>query len=697
MANLDNPQSPWRLHRPEGDPLLLPPTGTAYRLSSQLSEEDVPLLMRFMHKPLRSGLELKRASDPTRRNSLLNASLGHDGADEFDLEMHLDETPNDAANGAAASAVGAGAFDPSANGGYHDHQRTRSDSSENSAHGDDDNDPDIEPRYRLVRKKLGEIVKSLLKDALTGVNRSRSLPLTPTYKQVHFGGDTDVRYFKQKDRPAAISAQNSPTLEGQDDGYNSVDFASSDDDSEDLGRTSYFGRGYGGRSYDGGSYFGLLLLEMLYDDYYDDELNSHVDRKTSKYKNHLDKTHYPKVEWQLELLNVPLLLYQEKIMLRHMPVFLEQTFLSIDKKYLLGQIAVRNLSYEKSVTVRYTCDGWATIVEIPTIYVPDPPAILRTHNYDRFVFKILLDLLFTGYVPEDSSKLDVMERKYDLCVRYATGQCEFWDNNENKNYLIKLKRSERAVDGTSSGAPAAAPPKQMPPTARSKQQAHIRKPKYSSSYLKRIVSEPLLSTSSEVPGASTNLQASEKSANSGQSAPIQSPLPVHTPKVVQPNFAHDYNDFEKNNYYLSSPLLLSLKNKDIDDHPFGRNPRLARVNAERRTPSPTSSNSAMTSSIDSLSDDISPTDETSPPEDVLPSQVSPKTLRNRRVDSMSYKELLDSYCFFSTTGGNGSSTTLVLSDDPPLRYDNKNQLSDTHNDRNIDSDNAFTVSSFLRN
>lgn len=611
--------------------VALPPKNTTYRLSSQLLEEDVPLLMRFMHKPLRSQLELKRALDPTRRNSLLNSQLKDilapsdtDHVDAHLSTLHLDTKGGDTDAG--------------------DHTDVSDD--------EDATSPPTLPPHRLVRKKSGEIVKLLLKDTIAAINRSRSLPLTPTYKQVHFGGDNHVRYFKQKDKPAAILAQNSPTLDAEDD-YMIASFISSDDDSEDsedgyLGRQDPYGNSY-----------------KLYEDNMDDELNSHVDHRSSKsssrkYRDHLDKTHYPRVEWKLELLEFPQLLYQEKIMLRHVPVFLEQTFLSIDKKYLLGQIAVRNLLYEKNVSVHYTLDNWATIVEIPTIYVPDSPSILRTNNYDRFVFKILLDLLFNGLALDDEVSPGHRERTYELCIRYATPDYEYWDNNDSKNYLLKLRRFEKSAEMPKHND-------KMPSAARSKQQAHIKKPKYSSSYLKRIVSEPSLSKKGE------NAQATKT-----------------------PGVSSEYNDFELNNYYLSSPLLLSLNNRDLDDHPF-RTPTGVDDRIEKATPSPAVHYHSNLEAVDPISPTDATMKENNAPLRSYPQEpVSPKPSRHKRIDSMTYKELLDSYCFFSApSGDNLSNTTLVLSDEPNMLY--KKCLTDPQPNRSIAPDDAFTVSSFLRN
>lgn len=544
-----------------------------YKSSSVSSEEDVPLSMRFMHKPLRAREELKKASDPTRRNSLINAK-----SDGSELEVQTDLDPTTPIYAMRELNIGGTPSEP----------------------------------YRLVRKKSGEIVKPLLKDNIK--HRTRSLPSTPTYKQVHFGGDTDVRYFKQKDRPAAILAQNSPTFRGQDD--SDLPQYDSDDSIQD---------------------------------YFDDELNSHVDKKkpgsgTTKYP----APHHGKlIEWELELLNFPMLLYHEKITVRGLPVFLERTFISTDKKHLLGQIAVKNLAFEKYITVRYTCDLWATIVEIPTVYVADVPPVLRTHDYDRFIFKIPLDLLFNSFhmeEPENDASGRVQERVYSLCVRYSASGHEEWDNNDFKNYQIKLRKIIPV------SAKKAEP--KAPTMARSKQEAHSKKPKYSSLYLKRIVSEPSLATAK----------------------PEQ---PKAKPKLYHhDNGSSDY-DFVKNDFYLSSPLLSSLNNKDellYDDQ--GRlSPHILRESMLRAK-----QNNTWSPPPDDAS--VSPDAE----EPITMSPASPKC-PHRHLDSKSYKELLDSYCFFTTPGDEN---------------DERSTSTSPENDRNqplnitLDPDSAYTVSSFLR-
>lgn len=524
-----------------------------YRSNSVSSDEDVPLSMRFMHKPLRANEELEKASDPTRRNSLINAQ--HDIiVDDINI------------GGLSMKCV------EDSNGSDWE--------TDNLNMGDSPAQP-----YRLLRKKSGEIVKPLLKELK---NRLRSLPTTPTYKQVHFGGDTDVRYFKQKDRPAAISALNLPTLRGQND--SELPLYDSDDSFADS-----------------------------VSDYFDDELNLRADKKITRYPA---PSHARLIDWELELLNFPALLYHEKINVCQLPVFVERVFISIDKKYLLGQVAVENLAYEKSVTVRYSLDHWATIVEIPTIYVPDAPSVLRLHGYDRFIFKIPVDLLFNAFHIESDPDHDatVQERVYSLCVRYTVPGHEYWDNNGRQNYVLKLRKIVKNPDNRKVQTPKTSTQTKTGPvpfTAKSKPEAHKRKPKYLLLYLKRIVSEPTFASAQ--------------------------PLPQE-PRKDGPN------DFVKNNYYISSPLLSNLNNKEDEFlYALGSPPR------------------GLESSMSP--DFLSP----EPLEESIPSVL----------DAKSYKELLDQYCFFTTQGDDNSHTTLVMSDNAEMCGKKGDE-------------NPYTVSSFLR-
>lgn len=554
------------------------------KLGSISSEENVPLSMRFMHKPLRSSEQLKKASDPTRRNLLANA--------------HIDDSPSSAM------------LDSS--------QLRRA----------------LVDGYRLVRKKLGEIVKSLLKE---GTSRSKSLPSTPSFKLVHFGGDADIRYFSRKDRPTAILALNSPAL-----------LPDSDEDEESTSEMEYFS----------------------------DEFNTlddshHPSAAITKYPT---PHHGRLIDWAVSVTNFPSTLLHDRLASIRPPVFLERVFVSIDKRFLLGHIAVSNIAYEKNVTVRYTLDNWATIVEIPTIYVPDIPSALRKHNYDRFAFKIPLDSMFNSFhLQEDPSDQITREHQktYHMCIRYSVPGHQFWDNNGGQDYLIKLNKTIRSSEQLAGpdfvadnkkltprlrGGGSRVPPK----TARSKPEAHSQRPKYSSHYLRRFHSEP----------------------------DLKDPKPKN-PK--QP----EKSDFEKNGFYLSSPLFSSIKN-NRPDALYDDRDNLKHVSGGRNkshlSKDPKLS-STLAQSTDSNTRDVSSVDDEPSPMEVVPplpgEENPPVSLSGgflNLINLKSYKELLDSYCFF-TTPSNQSHFDTSPDSFPPK---------DSVPERFLDREDAYTVSSCLR-
>ncbi|OSD00901.1 carbohydrate-binding module family 21 protein [Trametes coccinea BRFM310] len=127
---------------------------------------------------------------------------------------------------------------------------------------------------------------------------------------------------------------------------------------------------------------------------------------------------------------------------------------------LRGTVLVRNLSFEKTVAVRFTLDDWQTtsevlckhVVSLPGLPPPFPRArtmgdIAATlasgqpaeeekettgPTWDRFSFTIRLE--------DYEAKL--AERTLFLVVRYNPG-CggEWWDNNDGKNYRVGFRRA----------------------------------------------------------------------------------------------------------------------------------------------------------------------------------------------------------------------------------------------------------------
>ena len=88
---------------------------------------------------------------------------------------------------------------------------------------------------------------------------------------------------------------------------------------------------------------------------------------------------------------------------------------------LVGEVRVRNLEYVKSVMVRWSCDGWKTYGEVEGIYLNGDGVT------DRFNFRLQLDRLTAG-------------ERLEMCVRFHCGGRDYWDNNENSNYVFQVRK-----------------------------------------------------------------------------------------------------------------------------------------------------------------------------------------------------------------------------------------------------------------
>ncbi|XP_062867726.1 protein phosphatase 1 regulatory subunit 3B [Trichomycterus rosablanca] len=94
-----------------------------------------------------------------------------------------------------------------------------------------------------------------------------------------------------------------------------------------------------------------------------------------------------------------------------------------------GTVKVKNLSYEKAVTLRITFDTWKSHVDVDCPYVLD---MYSGSGWDTFSFE--LDL------PEPAPPHEQIE----FAVFYSVNGSTYWDSNHGQNYKIiqsALKRS----------------------------------------------------------------------------------------------------------------------------------------------------------------------------------------------------------------------------------------------------------------
>jgi len=139
----------------------------------------------------------------------------------------------------------------------------------------------------------------------------------------------------------------------------------------------------------------------------------------------------PPFEWEMRLTNFP-----GESLDKNAAVKVERVYLSLDNKNLLGAVAVRNMSFHKLVVARFTLDYWKTTSEVKADFNNDIRRKQVADGYDRFVFSIKL---------EDLANLE--SKTMSFCVRYSVAGQEFWDNNNSINYQVDFTKKAKAQDG----------------------------------------------------------------------------------------------------------------------------------------------------------------------------------------------------------------------------------------------------------
>ena len=87
---------------------------------------------------------------------------------------------------------------------------------------------------------------------------------------------------------------------------------------------------------------------------------------------------------------------------------------------VFGTVKVRNLAYEKAITVRYTIDGWTSFSDVSAQYVPGS----NTGFTDAFSFEIGLPTTL------------IQDCKLEFAICYKVLGLEFWDSNNGDNFRV---------------------------------------------------------------------------------------------------------------------------------------------------------------------------------------------------------------------------------------------------------------------
>lgn len=244
------------------------------------------------------------------------------------------------------------------------------------------------PANRVKRSQsMPFMIKSILSKPTAAFNRDFNKKRHLRSKSVHFDEKLPIKSYQLDDRPSVISME--PSI---DTGIINFDKT-------------------------------IPLGKMYENDYYEVEKNGFYDFNFSVFNyeqglTNLNVNHFfnhCKNDLYLENLNLE---------------FIEQA----QDWVLNGTICVRNIYFNKFVTVRYSTNNWRNSTDIPGKYVKSE------NNYDFFEFQIskLLDLINYNY---DKHSINL-----EFCINYQTTDdinnnnhsIEFWDNNNEKNYRMKL-------------------------------------------------------------------------------------------------------------------------------------------------------------------------------------------------------------------------------------------------------------------
>ena len=132
----------------------------------------------------------------------------------------------------------------------------------------------------------------------------------------------------------------------------------------------------------------------------------------------------PPFEWEIRLTNFP----QFSVERRSLPVWTERVYLSPDTKILEGDVVVRNLAFHKLVVARFTLDYWKTTSEVIAEY-NDVRKSQAAHDCDLFTFRIKL---------EDQANLE--NKTMFFCIKYGVNGRDYWDNNNSINYQVDFSK-----------------------------------------------------------------------------------------------------------------------------------------------------------------------------------------------------------------------------------------------------------------
>jgi hypothetical protein len=314
-------------------------------------------------------------------------------------------------------------------------------------------------------------------------------------------------------------------------------------------------------------------------------------------------------EWEINLPNFP----KDQAARKSLPVYVERVYLSADKQGLMGSIAVANIAFHKSVVVRFTLDYWRTTSEVSAEYNSDVRKKQKEDGYDRFNFCIRLD-----------NVADLNNQTLFFCVRYSANGQDFWDNNNSMNFQVDF--SKKMLNGGSQ-VPKSTSKNSLPRSKPSPRKINIEDDKSDDEFVLT-----LKKPSFERP------KLPQKSISQDSTT-----LPIRRTAPATNALGSRYSFGASLNAAIREPTVPRDEN---------------RGKLRLQTPTPTKPQASPAVQQHAL-----------PISKVVPQKPAfPRMNSNEKppIESLSYRELLDNYCFFGSakTSPQNSSTDLAAMREP---------------------------------
>ncbi|KAL8928759.1 MAG: hypothetical protein Q9208_001537 [Pyrenodesmia sp. 3 TL-2023] len=333
----------------------------------------------------------------------------------------------------------------------------------------------------------------------------------------------------------------------------------------------------------------------------------------------------PAYEWEIRLTNFP----RETVERKLAPIRVERIYLSSDNKNLMGAIAVANLAFHKTVVARFTLDYWKTTSEVVADYNNDVRRKQIDDGCDRFVFSVKL---------EDLAHLE--NKTMFFCVRYNVNGQEYWDNNNSVNYQVDFakKPPKETKQGTHETGTSL-------PLPRSKPTSSVRPRSFPSSLddfgdFDSAFQPPTLKAPNQIVGDSPIRFKSQKSAKE-----LASDAPAQRSNGPNQAFSNRYN-FGVSLHNAIAAASPSLGERGDPNYDGAEKPPPAQKMSFAQQPIVGSGSVPFAKA----SEKSKGTGQVANSRDTSDVQPKPAALTSEKpsLQSKSYQELLNSYCFYGS-------------------------------------------------